>query len=88
VHRSPANGPKFILNSTRVRCVFDQSVASLYAAVPNSNSVFVSDLMPTVTMKNIKNKMKITPNEPTLINIDKSFFIVSRMRIGYIMKPQ
>lgn len=36
----------------------------------------------------IRNKMKITPIEPTFINTVKSFFEVIRIRIGYIMKPQ
>lgn len=88
MHKSPAKGAKFKLNKTRVRVVPVQSVSSLYCIVPNTKFVFISDLIPTTIIKPSKNAIKITPNEPILINMDKSFLLVIAISIGYIMKPQ
>jgi len=39
-------------------------------------------------IKVIKNRMKTTPKEPTLMKILKSFLAVNAIKIGYIMNPQ
>jgi hypothetical protein len=51
-------------------------------------SVFDSDLKPTATIKIIRKTINMTPSDPTLIKIVRSFLLVRIHKIGNKMNAQ